>query len=65
MSKLMQKESDMLARLAAVLAVLWLLGFLAFHVTGGLISHPSRSRNNNAGAPLPERQISNRLIPMD
>jgi hypothetical protein len=27
----------MLAILAAVLIVLWLLGFLAFHVTGGLI----------------------------
>lgn len=27
----------MLAMLAAVLLVLWLLGFLAFHVTSGLI----------------------------
>jgi hypothetical protein len=27
----------MLAIIAAVLVVLWLLGFLAFHVTGGLI----------------------------
>jgi hypothetical protein len=27
----------MLAILAAVLVVMWLLGFLAFHVTGGFI----------------------------
>ena len=27
----------MLAIIAAVLVVLWLLGFLAFHVAGGLI----------------------------
>jgi Family of unknown function (DUF5670) len=27
----------MLATIAAVLLVLWLLGFFAFHVTGGLI----------------------------
>jgi Family of unknown function (DUF5670) len=27
----------MLAGIAAVLFVLWLLGFLAFHVTGGFI----------------------------
>lgn len=27
----------MLAIIAAVLVVLWLLGFLAFHVSGGLI----------------------------
>ena len=28
---------DMLGLIAAVLIVLWLLGFLAFHVSGGLI----------------------------
>jgi hypothetical protein len=28
---------DMLATIAAVLIVLWLLGFFAFHVTSGLI----------------------------
>jgi Family of unknown function (DUF5670) len=28
---------DMLGIIAAVLIVLWLLGFLAFHVSGGLI----------------------------
>ena len=27
----------MLAALAALLVILWLLGFLAFHVAGGLI----------------------------
>jgi len=27
----------MLAKIAAVLVVLWLLGFLAFHVSSGLI----------------------------
>jgi Family of unknown function (DUF5670) len=27
----------MLATIAAVLIILWLLGFFAFHVTGGLI----------------------------
>jgi membrane-bound ClpP family serine protease len=31
------KGVEMLAILAAILIVLWLLGFLAFHVTGGLI----------------------------
>jgi Family of unknown function (DUF5670) len=32
-----EKEKVMLAAIAAVLLVLWLLGFLAFHVTFGLI----------------------------
>ena len=32
-----QKETDMLGIIAAVLVVLWLLGFLAFHVTAGAI----------------------------
>ncbi len=31
------KEEDMLATIAAVLFILWLLGFFAFHVTSGLI----------------------------
>jgi uncharacterized protein DUF5670 len=31
------KEVLMLAILAAILVVLWLLGFLAFHVSSGLI----------------------------
>jgi hypothetical protein len=33
----MQKESVMLGIIAAVLVVMWLLGFLAFHVTAGFI----------------------------
>ena len=32
-----EKEALMLAAIAAVLLVLWLLGFLAFHVTFGAI----------------------------
>ena len=32
-----QRESKMLGVIAAVLIVLWLLGFLAFHVSSGLI----------------------------
>jgi hypothetical protein len=35
--ELIKKESKMLAILAAVLVIQWLLGFLAFHVTGGFI----------------------------
>jgi len=31
------REEIMLAAIAAVLVVLWLLGFLAFHVSSGLI----------------------------
>jgi membrane protein implicated in regulation of membrane protease activity len=31
------KEMPMFGMIAAVLVVLWLLGFLAFHVAGGLI----------------------------
>src|SRR5438445_12436227 len=31
------KGGPMLAKIAAVLVVLWLLGFLAFHVSSGLI----------------------------
>jgi hypothetical protein len=33
----MQKETKMLAIIAAVLVVLWLLGFVAFHVSAGFI----------------------------
>jgi hypothetical protein len=33
----MQKEIEMLAIIAAVLVVLWLLGFVAFHVSAGFI----------------------------
>jgi hypothetical protein len=32
-----QGDEDMLATIAVVLIVLWLLGFFAFHVTSGLI----------------------------
>ena len=32
-----EKEKNMLAMLAAILIVLWLLGFMAFHVTTGFI----------------------------
>src|SRR5258708_39783317 len=32
-----QGANSMLAGLAALLVILWLLGFLAFHVAGGLI----------------------------
>jgi Family of unknown function (DUF5670) len=32
-----QESHDMFLGLAVVLLVLWLLGFLAFHVAGGLI----------------------------
>ena len=32
-----QKETEMLGIIAAVLVVMWLLGFLAFHVTAGAI----------------------------
>jgi hypothetical protein len=32
-----RKEEDMFGIIAGVLIVLWLLGFLAFHVTSGLI----------------------------
>ena len=32
-----QKETEMLGIIAAVLVVMWLLGFLAFHVTAGFI----------------------------
>ena len=32
-----QGVNNMLAAIAAVLIVLWLLGFLAFHVSSGLI----------------------------
>ena len=35
--KQMQKETEMLGIIAAVLVVMWLLGFLAFHVTAGFI----------------------------
>jgi uncharacterized membrane protein len=31
------EDEDMLGIIAAVLVVMWLLGFLAFHVAGGLI----------------------------
>jgi fatty acid desaturase len=33
----LEKEVPMLAIIAAVLVVLWLLGFLAFHISSGLI----------------------------
>jgi hypothetical protein len=33
----MQGEENMLGLIAAVLIVLWLLGFLAFHVSSGLV----------------------------
>ena len=33
----MKKESSMIIAIFGVLLVLWLLGFLAFHVAGGLI----------------------------
>ena len=32
-----KKEGKMLAIIAAILIVLWLLGFFAFHITSGLI----------------------------
>jgi hypothetical protein len=32
-----QKETEMLGIIAAVLVVLWLLGFVAFHVSAGFI----------------------------
>jgi membrane-bound ClpP family serine protease len=32
-----QEGNNMFATIAAILVVLWLLGFLAFHVAGGLI----------------------------
>jgi hypothetical protein len=34
---IVEKEKPMLGIIAAVLVVLWLLGFFAFHVAGGLI----------------------------
>jgi uncharacterized membrane protein len=34
---LFEEEKNMLAMLAAILIVLWLLGFMAFHVTTGFI----------------------------
>jgi energy-converting hydrogenase Eha subunit G len=36
-SKISKTEETMLAAIAGVLLVLWLLGFLAFHVTTGTI----------------------------
>jgi hypothetical protein len=32
-----EEEKNMLAMLAAILIVLWLLGFMAFHITTGFI----------------------------
>jgi membrane-bound ClpP family serine protease len=35
--KLNEKDKPMLGTIAAILVVLWLLGFFAFHVASGLI----------------------------
>lgn len=37
MWKLNEKDKPMLGTIAAILVVLWLLGFFAFHVASGLI----------------------------
>jgi hypothetical protein len=37
MDLILTREDSMLAIVAAVLVVLWLLGFTAFHVTSGFI----------------------------